>query len=339
MYNNTTPRICWIDLAKGWTLLFVIIYHAVTSIYNANLFPQYKYLNQYIIFIIGTFIMPVFFALSGLVYKKISTWHEYLTQMSKRAVSLAIPYIVFSVAYVFMQNLSPGSSTHAVHSWTSMLSIFSQPISYLWYIYTLVLIYFLSGFFDLCKLSVKTQFVISFVLFITAASISLPGFIKLMFTWTLPFISGRLLKEYSSLFNAKYISGISLVLIAAWIFQIQLNGVTWYDTNNLTISTFVSKLACIPIFFTVYQHLTQTRLNNLLQQWGRDSLIIYLVHAPAVSALRAIFVKIGINDYFIMVSSVIIIATLISIFACYLAKKISCIEFIFYPTRYIHLPK
>lgn len=60
-----------------------------------------------------------------------------------------------------------------------------------------------------------------------------------------------------------------------------------------------------------------------------------IAHAPAVSAIRAVFVKAGIADYFLMIVGVTLLAWLISVIACYLTKKIAVIELIFYPTRWI----
>lgn len=128
-------RIAWIDWAKGWTILFVLIYHAFKSVHDANIFNgSCQYIGEWAIFVIATFIMPVFFALSGIVYKDIKNLTEYKLKMLKRILSLVVPYVVFSVAYVFMQNISPGSSNHAVYPWSSLLTIFIHPISYLWYI-------------------------------------------------------------------------------------------------------------------------------------------------------------------------------------------------------------
>lgn len=333
-------RIAWVDWAKGWTILFVVMYHAFKSVHDANIFSQhYQYLGEWAIFFLSTFIMPVFFALSGLVYKEISNWTEYKKNMLKRIVSLVIPYIIFSAAYVFMQNLSPGSSSHAVHSWSSLLYIFTTPISYLWYIYTLVLIYLFCGVLDLCKVNISAQFGISLVLFIIISFIKVPTFLYLIFTWTVTFNLGRLLIKHQNLCQDKWVIISFIVMVVSWAIQIQSGGKNWYDTNNLTLCTFFSKMTCIPVFFYIYSKLRENCLNNYFKKVGCDSLIVYLVHAPTVSVMRALFAKIGITNYLLMITSVILFSWLISIAACYLAKRITIIEFIFYPTRYIHLPK
>ncbi len=329
-------RIDWIDWAKGWTILFVVIYHAFKSVHDANVFARgEQQIGEWTIFLLATFIMPVFFALSGLVYKEVKNRDEYGKNMLKRIVSLAVPYIIFSAAYVFMQNLSPESSTHAVHPWSDLLGIFAHPISYLWYIYALVLIYILSGFLDLCKFNVQVQFGISLILFVAASLIEFPAFLHFMFTWAVTFNFGRLIKEHKTFsYNKSFIAALTIMLIS-WLIQIQFGGENWYDTNGLTFVTFISKMASIPVFFYIYSNFRENRIHNYFRKYGRDSLIIYLVHAPAVSVIRAVFVKAGIADYFLMIVGVTLLAWLISVIACYLTKKIAVIELIFYPTRYI----
>ena len=335
-----SARIEWIDWAKGWAILFVVIYHSLNSVHFANLFPEYQYFTEWLIFIVATFIMPVFFALSGFVYQEATSWPEYKKKMLKRIASLGLPYIVFSLTYVFMQNLSPGNVTGGVYSWFSLLLIFSHPISYLWYLYALVLIYLFSGWLDLCKIKVEVQFIISLVLFLIASSIiELPMFLHMLFTWTITFNLGRLMKKYRNLFQVKWFMAMLAIMLVSWVVQSQLGVGNWYDTNGLTNVNFFSKMSSIPVFFYILSNLKKNRLNDFFRKYGSDSLIIYLVHAPTVSVMRALLVKIGINNYLVMIISVILLSWLISIFACYLAKKIKAIEFIFYPLRYIHLPK
>lgn len=337
--NNSQqkPRIAWIDWAKGWTIFFVVIFHALGSIHNANVFSrEYQYIGEYSMFLIGTFIMPVFFALSGFVYKEVENWNQYKVKMIKRIASLIVPYIIFSFLYVFLQNISPGSSTHAIHHWDSLLRIFIQPISYLWYIYALVAIYLLAGILDMCKMGAKAKIVFSVLLFLIASYITLPPFISLMFTWNITFVMGRLLKKNKNMYQGNWCILSLIVISISWIFQVSFGGSSWYNTNGLTYVTFLSKVSSIIIVFYIYSRLHDNMVNKYFQSCGRDSLIIYLVHAPVVSVIRAILVKLGFLNYPLMLLSVIIIAWMISIFACYLSRKIKLIDFIFYPLRYVN---
>ena len=338
--RQTDRRLNWIDWAKGWTILFVVIFHTLSSVHNAHVFSdEYQIVGESLIFIVSTFIMPVFLALSGYVYKPVTDFTEYKSKTLKRIISLAIPYVIFSVAYVMMQHVSPGSANHAVQPWSSLLWIFAYPISYLWYIYTLVLIYMLSGFLDLCRLSVELQLIVSFFLFIIASYMKLPFFMVLLFTWTVAFCFGRMLRKYRKIYGKQIGLVAGVIMLVSWVLQIHLGGPSWYDCNALTPVNFVSKMASIPVFFSIYSNIKSNRINRYFEKYGRDSLIIYLVHAPTVSVMRALFVKLDISNYFLMIVGVVFMAWTVSILACFLAKKFKPIEFIFYPTRYIIIPK
>ena len=105
-------------------------------------------------------------------------------------------------------------------------------------------------------------------------------------------------------------------MVVSWAIQIQSGGKNWYDTNNLTLCAFFSKMSCVPVFFYIYSKLNENCLSNYFRKVGSDSLIIYLVHAPTVSVMRAVFAKIGITNYLLMITSVILFTWLISITAC-----------------------
>lgn len=335
----TGKRINWIDWAKGWTIFWVVVFHAFKSVHDTYIFgAEYQFMGEGVIFVIATFIMPVFFALSGFVYKEIHSLSAYRQKIIKRIISLFIPYVAFSLAYVTMQHVSPGSSNHEIYSWSSLLWIFYNPISYLWYIHTLVLIYLLSGIFDLFHISIEKQFIISLVLFLIANSFKLPYFLELLFLWLVTFDFGRILRTNAKFYNQR--SGIyaGILICIAWAIQIRLSGEFWYDTNGINLENFISKMSSIPLFFSLYSNLNANRLNKYFEKCGRDSLIIYLVHAPTVSVMRSLFIKLfGCMNYWLIILGIICMSWMISIMVCRLAKKVNFVEFVFYPTKYIHI--
>lgn len=75
--------------------------------------------------------------------------------MLKRIVTLIVPYIIFSIAFVILQHLS--GKVNSLYSYSSLLLIWKEPISYLWYIYALALVYFFCGILDLLNMSVEYQ--------------------------------------------------------------------------------------------------------------------------------------------------------------------------------------
>ncbi|MCW6127843.1 acyltransferase family protein [Lactiplantibacillus plantarum] len=61
-------RISWVDFGKGITILFVVLGHVIDGVFNTPGYSNYNGITKTSIAIIFTFIMPVFFALSGYVY-------------------------------------------------------------------------------------------------------------------------------------------------------------------------------------------------------------------------------------------------------------------------------
>ena len=57
----TGKRINWIDWAKGWTIFWVVVFHAFKSVHDTYIFgAEYQFMGEGVIFVIATFIMPVF---------------------------------------------------------------------------------------------------------------------------------------------------------------------------------------------------------------------------------------------------------------------------------------
>lgn len=329
-------RIEWIDLAKGVTIFFVILFHAFMSVYNANAFSSlYQSISEWGIFLTGTFIMPVFFALSGGVYKRVATWQEYTSKLLKQLIVLGIPYVLFSCIYVTLQNISPGNTNYGAHSFSSLLYIFVQPISYVWYLYALYLIYILVGVLDLLSLNVRIQFYVSIALFFVVQYVNIPHFLWYPCTWVITFTLGRLITSYSSLLDTKIAVSAFVILIVAMSWQVSNGNSLWFNTNDLVLANAISKLASIFVFFYIYSHMQGYSIGRYFIKYGRDSLIVYLIHAPVVSALRALLIKAGISYYVLLISLVVILTWLISIGFCHIARKVKVVNAIFYPFGYI----
>lgn len=86
-------RIQWIDLAKGFTLLLVIMGHSISEGIYGGLFRG----------IIFSFHMPLFFILSGATYRCSKTTEEYKKKLLSSAKHLLVPAIslFFCICLVF----------------------------------------------------------------------------------------------------------------------------------------------------------------------------------------------------------------------------------------------
>ncbi len=133
-----TNRVQWVDLAKGLTILLVVILHSTGGVE--------KYLGSegfmhYVIAFASTFRMPVFFAVAGLFAAKAISkeWHPFLD--GKFAHFLYFYFFWMTIQFIFKAPFfinEFGKEGTVVYYLTS----FVQPFGMLWFIYLLP-IYFL----------------------------------------------------------------------------------------------------------------------------------------------------------------------------------------------------
>ena len=87
MEQSSVKRLTWIDLAKGFLILAVILGHST----------NYWHLKSYL----GYFYMPMFFFLSGYTLKKT----EVLPFLKKKVKTLLLPYVGFALLFIAYKSL------------------------------------------------------------------------------------------------------------------------------------------------------------------------------------------------------------------------------------------
>lgn len=140
--SDTSPaqknRVAWVDLAKGMTILLVVIMHSTGGVE--------KYLGtegfmHYVVAFASTFRMPVFFAVAGLFAAKAISkhWRPFLD--GKFAHFFYFYFLWMTIQFVFK---APFFISEFGKEGTLLyyLSSFVQPFGMLWFIYLLP-IYFL----------------------------------------------------------------------------------------------------------------------------------------------------------------------------------------------------
>ncbi len=78
---ESPKRLLWVDMAKSFALILVVVGHPVT----ASVYAVYIY----------WFHMPVFFILSGYLFKPLKAWEEFGGWAVKRCRELLIPYFCY----------------------------------------------------------------------------------------------------------------------------------------------------------------------------------------------------------------------------------------------------
>jgi fucose 4-O-acetylase-like acetyltransferase len=180
-------RIDWIDMAKGYGMLAVIIAHICVG-------PLHTW--------IYTFHMPLFFFLSGYVFNNNPSFKELINRKAKTLVfpyfTLGIPMVVFPIFINLYKGLfSVGTTIELLKSF-----IFQKRLWTLWYIACL---FFLNVFFYIITKFVKnnvlrgaivTMLACIGLLYYKVGGLPLPWNIDVCFTALPFFFIGYLLKHY-----------------------------------------------------------------------------------------------------------------------------------------------
>ncbi|CAM3153363.1 acyltransferase family protein [Leuconostoc rapi] len=328
-------RILWLDLAKGLTIFLVVLVHVVEGIYKTNQFQQYNWFSEMILGLLFTIVMPVFFALSGYVYKPVSTSTLLIKNLVQKFVNLGIPYVIFSVIYVSLQHV--GSEVHQLSTWQDLGRIYVVPIGYLWYLYVLFFIYVLVGIMYLLKVPTILQIGIYSILLLLNLGhvIIMPYVFDSLCMWTIIFYLGYLFKEKPAVLNRKSLFIFNLVAFSVGMIWQVHTGKPWYDTNMMTQTDFMAKLASVPLFLYLFSHIKIGRVGHYFIKYGRHSLVIYLIHAPVASIVRVLLLRLGVQNYFLLIVLTLIFAWTISLCTVCIAHKVKWVDMIFNPYQYL----
>lgn len=333
-------RIFWIDFGKGFGIFLVVLAHVLANIANNvvlknDVSTEIIHFIMYVLFLI---IMPIFFAMSGYLFKIPLTYKKYALMLRKKIIILGIPYLFFSLL-LFIMSFFLKIDVEGINGIKSLILIPIYPISYLWFLNALFFCYLVVGFCEVKKINSFVQYIIYIVA--TILSFMLPStnvwyYFVSNFSWILCFYIGFQLKE-KKLFINKSVIVISLFLfvISAFI-QIKTSSLWYLQGDFFTYSNFLAKISSIFILIPLFKTVKNTnKIARYFEKYGKISLIIYLVHVPIISVLRKCLVKFGVTNIWLLFLLLLIFSWYISIVVSRVFNKVKPLDLIFYPKRYI----
>lgn len=337
MYVNmveNNKRIQWLDFAKGFIILLVVACHAG---FRPGIFFS---LLEYVLLIL---VMPLFFAISGFLYKPANTWYKYKILLYKKIGSFVIPYIIFTIIDVILRM----TSNH--NPLDSFYRIYLIPVGYLWFLYSLFLIFIIVGLMNLLHFKLWIQIFISIVLLFSQIYLpwqeSAKGNMNPLAGiggYMICFYIGYLIKKFhisKYLKNLRLLISINFIWIITIIIGITITGME-YNPDVFNYGDIITKLLSIPVFFSMFVNIKHNEFFKYFDKYGKYTLVIYLIHLPIISTISKVVYKTPLSNTFIT-NSVMLFAIFVvcswygSIYVCHLAKRYKWINFIFYPRKYI----
>lgn len=328
-----TQRITWIDLAKGLTILLVVLGHVIIGLFDANLYTGTT--QTYLLASIQSiylFHMPVFFALSGYFFTPVNTLAELGTRIKKRCVTIGIPYTAFSLILFVLSQLG-GSKVRSVYDLQALLHIWQAPIGPLWFLYVLFIVIVANSLLSLWIKDIRIHLVLAITVALLANFLVTPVYaIQRLLIWSPFFLLGAYLRQYPIKTTWQRYTSLIAIYISYIIIWISLVPTSRVSYNVPGLDGLVMIIAIV-IAFMVFQKIDPTTVTgHCLEAFGQRSLGIYLVHVPLVSASRILLLQFGLTNVLLQIFVGFIVGWFGTLM---ILKYVSPINYILYPADYL----
>lgn len=338
----TKNRINWIDFGKGFTIFLVLLGHVFLGLYESGKFPSYDKVLITITSQIYIFHIPVFFALSGFFFRAVEDLKSFKYYALKRTVVLGLPYIFYSIIHFILQKAA-GSSVRVPTTIYNLIDIYKTPLGVSWYLYTLWIISMVYGLLSVYIKRKEILFVISGVGFVIALLMNFDIYIvQKILVWGMFFMLGAVLRLVDlSKLNVKLVAGAAVIFdiiyMICWSIYYRPNVKKMYVTYDTPQFWAIAFIVSVGVAFVIYPRVEKVfpKFFNYFSKYGKDSLGIYILHAPICSMLRIIMLKVGITSVYIHIICGLVLGWFLSIIATNVLKKIPYINIVLIPQKYI----
>lgn len=349
MDKKVQTRVVWIDMYKAILTLLVIIGHFVLKWVPTSEGGNIYSICNTIAAVIYSFHMPAFIMISGYSYKRYLYQKAQDTKVfiKNKAMELLIPYMIFSLIFGGMKVLGE-AYTLSPSGGFDLLVFPIKPIGYLWFIYTLFIMYSIASVLQKWRVNKVLLVLVTIVMHVCFYFVDIPWFdINRLLRYSIFFVLGIFIYNYESDFEKRLTNWV--VVLSAIIFlvvefvYISLLGqriefsTQFYNSTEYPVLYFIcALLGTLLLFVLCKKSLNQKKLNNTyICMLGKYSLVYYLLHQMTISILRAIGIKLNMISFWYQIIVVFGGTLVICTFAVFLIKRYNFIAGFFYPKKWI----
>lgn len=321
-------RIQWIDFGKGFTIFCVVLYHSIMIIDPSGLLNLIKQFCS-------IFMMPVFFAISGYLYKSVKSNTDFIQLIYKKISSFVIPYLFFTIIIFYFYKWK--LIYHSTWNPNIFSIFFVSKFTYLWFLYVLFIIFIFVGsinFFFTCK-NLLTRILLIILMAFLLIGIYYFGTIGFLLC-IICFIIGHLLNHFKFFYNKNYVKLIDKIPILWVIILMMFYIINLYFDNKLIFMKNIFYITSPVIFFVIFIHIRHGLVFSYFCKYGKYTLAIYLMHFPIIYILTKInmIYKIPVNATILSLFTVII-TWMVCILFCNICLRLKSFYYIFYPRKWL----
>lgn len=281
-----TPRVDWVDYAKGFCIVMVVMMHSTLGVEAAA--GKESWMHALVAFA-KPFRMPDFFLISGLFLARVidRNWRDYL---DKKVVHFLYFYVLWvTIQFVFKAPgfMAQGGITNVIQQYALA---YVEPFGTLWFIYILPV------FFVVTKL---TQRVPPLLVFAAAATLEIApihtGWIMIdeFASRFVYFFAGYWLASYIFSFAARVQRQAMPALVALLVWAL-VNGVfVFAGYGDLPFVSLALGFLGTAAIVALAALLAKVNWFALLRYAGENSIVVYLAFFLPMAATRAALLKTG----------------------------------------------
>jgi uncharacterized membrane protein YcfT len=317
-------RVAWVDYAKGFCIVFVVMMHSTLGVENAA--GQEGWLHTVVAFA-KPFRMPDFFLISGLFLARVID-RDWRTFLDRKIVHFAYFYLLWTAIQLAFKAPLFVHEHGALRTLWLYVESFWEPFSTLWFIYLLPI------FFVVTKLAHNLRLPPPMIWLVAAALEIAPiatGYtvIDEFASRYVYFFTGYIVAPYIFAL-AKSVAAQPETALAGLMTWGLINGFLVF--NGLAHLPFVSLalgLAGAAAVVSVSVLLAKTDIAKPLRYCGRNSIVIYLAFFLPMAATRTIFLKTGWITDIGTVSAIVTLIGVIGSLAWFWAVRWTFLRFLF----------
>lgn len=292
----------WIDFAKCFACILVVIGHLLQGLKMANI-EWYPILYEYINKFIYIFHMPLFMCLSGYLYGKytqINSFKEYINFIKKKFLNLGIPYFIFYISHVLI-NMLFSSSVNSPKNLQDILNILTNPIPPFWFLYALFCIFIIIPIIERIfkNNNVTICFVLTILHIINIFFKTNIYAIDVCFELAIYFYLGIIILNYKlPKWNIKSLILNSIIFIGIGL-------IYCYLTLNINVNTLYIFKLILAVYATIICIVFHKNYEEKISQQkyyveiSKYTFPIYLMHTIFSAGIRIFLLKVNITNFYI----------------------------------------
>ena len=317
----------WVDDVKLFACILVTLGHFFQSMVASGILPEtglYNWFNRTIYF----FHVPLFFLCSGYLYQKKIGGGGRLERIGRKAISLGIPYVVFSTVTWLLKKVFSGSVNTQYAG--LLYTLLVKPVSPYWYLYTLFFLFLVMPRFSGSRTAALGVLIATWMkaLRIFGAETEIYAVDSVMDN-TLWFVLGMLLQLVRPVI-CRLRTGIlcGAAFLAASI---------CFSEGNIhggLVSVLMGLWGCVSVLLILRGRNWNPRLRKTADLLEGYTMPVFLMHTIFAAGFRAILMKLGITDSGIHVAVGLVVSFSCPVIAAAIMERLQ-VDFVLYPNRYL----